>query len=207
MQQTRKTQGQHAEAKQQCIIFLQTLVNWTYFRMKSKWCNTFAGFRLTLHNTVSTTIYGRKLLGGRIFSLLYEEVQSVHLNQPLRKRWRWKGIYKLQLEMSFLTRLVFTNVQTCTFSQITHSLHKQLDKCTCTHLLLAPVVGGQVCGALCVVSPSAVDTEHLLPVSRCITLAVGSPWATGVQDIVRDSRTLKQQSVIQKTCLNFHERR
>lgn len=47
---------------------------------------------------------------------------------------------------------------------------------TCTYLLLAPVVGGQVCGALSVVSPSAVDTGHLLPVPQCITLAVGLPW-------------------------------
>lgn len=47
---------------------------------------------------------------------------------------------------------------------------------TRTYLLLAPVVGGQVCGALGVVSPSAVDTGHLLPAPPCITLAVGSPW-------------------------------
>lgn len=51
-----------------------------------------------------------------------------------------------------------------------------------TYHLLAPVVGGQVCGALGVVGPSAVDTGHLLPVTRRVTLAVGSAWVTGEQD-------------------------
>lgn len=43
----------------------------------------------------------------------------------------------------------------------------------CLHHFLAPVVGIQVCGAFSVVCPGSVDAEHLLPVTRCITLAVG----------------------------------
>lgn len=46
----------------------------------------------------------------------------------------------------------------------------------CVYHFLALVVGIQVCGALGVVRPGSVDTGHLLPVTRRITLAVGPSW-------------------------------
>ena len=44
------------------------------------------------------------------------------------------------------------------------------------HHFSAPVVGIQVGGALSVVCPGSVDAEHLLPVTRCVTAAVGPSW-------------------------------
>lgn len=49
----------------------------------------------------------------------------------------------------------------------------------CLHHFLALVVGVQVGGALAVVGPGSVDAEHLLPPTRCITMAVGPSWGPG----------------------------
>jgi len=126
--------------------------NWQWRRTPSRWSHGSCYFSFSLEIAEDGDCHQKRRQRNGVAHRVHEVESLKHLLKQKQKHTSEKGHVRPNIGNRALR-------------------HKR----TRAYLLLAPVVGAQVRGALGVVSPSAVDTGHLLPAPCRVTLAVGSP--------------------------------